>query len=85
MIFYCMFVKNYRQTIYSIIIITTALHAHSPQVLCVLNFVGLKYAGSRNKDAQELLYSFALYLVNEVLSPILWYLYLSVSLRLISR
>lgn len=78
-----MFARKYLRTCYSIIMIAAPLHMHFPQVLCVLNFAGLKYAGSRNKDAQELLYSFALYLVNEVLSPILWHLYLSVSLQFI--
>ena len=31
-------------------------------------FSGLKYAGSRNANAQDLLYSYAIYFLNEVLS-----------------
>lgn len=29
-------------------------------------FAGLKFAGSRNGDAQELLYGYAIYVLNEV-------------------
>jgi hypothetical protein len=34
-------------------------------------FAGLKYAGSRNGDAQELLYAYAVHFLNEVcMSPV---------------